>query len=97
MPDKSSTVTDDMLETKERHRRYLRAVNSPVRRNILRSIDRGNVTVSAISEDTDLDQKSLKWHLSILVDGFCVEKKIESDEERYSLTKEGKVVDFLDK
>ena len=97
MSDKSSTVTDDMFETKERHRRYLRAVNNLVRRKILRSIDKGNSTVSAISEDVDLDSKSLKWHLSILIDGFCVEEKIEDDQAKYLLTKEGKVVDFLDK
>ena len=97
MSDKSSTVTDDMLETKERHRRYLRAINNPVRRSILRSIDNGNRTVSAISEDIGLDQKSLKWHLSILIDGFCVEEKTEDDQAKYLLTKEGKVVDFLDK
>ena len=53
MSDKSSTVTDDMNETKERHRRYLRAVNNPVRRDILRSINRGNNTFSAIIEDIE--------------------------------------------
>lgn len=94
MSDKSSTVTDDMEETKERHRRYLRAVNNPIRRNILRSIEKGNKTISSISEDIKLDTKMLNWHMSILIDGFCVEK---TDEDKYSLTKEASVVDFLDK
>jgi len=97
MSDKSSTVTDDMNETKERHRRYLRAVNNPVRRDILRSINRGNNTFSAIIEDIELNSNSLEWHLNILVDGFCVEVKDKADQRRYILTQEGKVVDFLDK
>jgi len=97
MSDKSSTVTDDMNETKERHRRYLRAVNNPIRRAILRSIDKGNSTVSAICEDTGLDLNTVNWHISILVDGFCVKVNGEGDQERIVLTQEGKVVDFLDK
>ena len=97
MSDKSSTVMDDMNETKERHRRYFRAVNNPIRRAILRSIDKGNSTVSAICEDTGLDHNTLNWHISILVDGFCVKVKGEGDLERIVLTQEGKVVDFLDK
>ena len=97
MSDKSSTVTDDMNETKERHLRYFRAVNNPIRRAILRSIDKGNSTVSAICEDTGLDLNTLNWNISILVDGFCVEVKREGDLGRIVLTQEGKVVDFLDK
>lgn len=97
MSDKSSTVTDDMNETKERHRRYLRAVNNPIRRDILRSINKGNKTTTTISEDINLDLKTVKWHIGILVDGFCVEINNEGDQERIVSTKEGKVVEFLDK
>lgn len=97
MSDKSKTVTDSMEETKERHRKYLRAINNPIRRSILRSIDEENTTLASISEDTGIDEKTLDWHLRILEDGFCVEKKIDGDIERYILTKEGLVVDFLDK
>ncbi len=97
MSDKSTTVTDSMEETKDRHRRYLRAINNPIRRNILRSIDERNDTIASISEATLIDEKTLDWHLKILIDGFCVEKKLVEDHERYILTKEGIVVDYLDK
>ena len=94
--EKSRTVTDSMEETKERHRRYLRAVNNPIRRDILRSMQKKNNTLESISVDTGLDQKTVGWHISVLIDGFCVEKSIES-ESKYVLTDEGLVVDFLDK
>jgi len=97
LSDQSKTVADSMEETKERHRRYLRAVNNPIRSKILRSIEKGNTTLASISEDTGTDEKTLSWHLRILEDGFCVEKIKEGDLEKYSLTKEGQVVDYLDK
>ena len=97
MSDKSKTVTDSMEETKLRHKRYLRAINNPIRRNILRSIENGNRTISSISDDTKIDEKTLDWHLRILEDGFCVEKIQVGSQEKYILTKEGLVVDYLDK
>ena len=97
MSDQSKTVADSMEETKERHRRYLRAVNNPIRRDILRSIENGNTTLASISKDTGTDKKTLNWHLRILEDGFCVERTINDDHEEFILTKEGLVVDYLDK
>ena len=97
MSDKSKTVADSMEETKERHRRYLRAVNNPFRRNILRSIEKGNTNIAAISKDTGTDEKTLNWHLKMLEDGFCVERTTNGDQEEFKLTQEGLVVDFLDK
>ena len=93
MSDKSKTVTDSMEETKDRHRRYLRAVNNPIRRDILRAIEEGKDTITSISEATNLDIKTLDWHLKILEDGFCIERT----QEKYVLTKEALVVDYLDK
>ncbi|TRO62853.1 ArsR family transcriptional regulator [Candidatus Bathyarchaeota archaeon] len=97
MSDKSKTVVDSMEETKERHKRYLRAINNPVRRRILRAMFEGNDDLLSISESTGMDMKTLNWHLSILIDGFCVEKISASSPEKYRLTKEAEVVDFLDK
>jgi DNA-binding transcriptional ArsR family regulator len=93
MSDKSKTVADSMEETKERHVRYLRAVNNPIRRGILRVIVEGNDTITSISEATKMDVKTLDWHLKILEDGFCIERA----QEKYVLTKEALVVDYLDK
>ena len=97
LSDTSKTVTDSMEETKQRHRRNLRAINNPIRRKVLRSIERGNTNIAAISEDTGTDEKTLSWHLRILEDGFCVERTIDGDQEEYKLTQEGRVVDYLDK
>jgi DNA-binding transcriptional ArsR family regulator len=97
LSDVSKTVADSMEETKERHKRYLRAVNNPVRREILRAIQQGNDELESISEVTKVDEKTLNWHLRILEDGFCVERTLGGDPVRYILTKEGSVVDFLDK
>jgi DNA-binding transcriptional ArsR family regulator len=96
MPDlPSRTVSDSMEETKDRHRRYLRAINNPVRRKILRSIKDGNHETASISLDTGIDEKTVGWHIRVLIDGFCVEAS--EDETKYLLTQEGLVVDYLDK
>ncbi len=97
MSDKQSrTLGDSMEETKERHKRYLRAINNPIRRNIIRSIEEGNDGVESIADYVGLDEAIVEWHLSILIDGFCVEKR-NHDDPKYVLTQEGLVVEYLDK
>ena len=86
-----------MEETKEYHERYLRAVNNPLRRDILRAIKDGDATIKALESVTGLDAKTLDWHLCILEHGFCVETEEEGGETLYRLTQEGKVVDYVDK
>jgi predicted transcriptional regulator len=91
----SKTVGDTMEETKDRHRRYLRAINNPVRRNILRSMKDGKDSLELIAGDVGLDANTVEWHMRMLIDGFCVE--LDSSGNKYALTQEGLVVDFLDK
>jgi DNA-binding transcriptional ArsR family regulator len=86
-----------MEETKEYHVRYLRAVNNPLRRTILRALEDGDATIEVLQSSTGLDSEKLRWHLSILEHGFCVEKEVEEGKTVYKLTQEGKVVDFMDK
>ncbi len=93
----SRTIGDSMEETKDRHRRYLRAINNPIRRDILRSLKEGNDVIETISEDTGINEKNVGWHIRVLIDGFCVEEANEKDETKYILTQEGLVVDYLDK
>ena len=93
----SKTIGDSMEETKEYHVRYLRAINSPVRREILRALKDGEATVEALAERTGIEDKSLNWHLSILEHGFCVEKQERDGEVVYELSQEGRVVDYVDK
>jgi hypothetical protein len=37
----------------------------------------------------------MKWHLDVLTNGLCVEKRDENGEMVYKLTKYGKVIDYL--
>ena len=85
-----------MEETKEYHRRYLRAVNHPLRRKILRTLREEERTLEMLKSIMGLDAKTLKWHLNILQHGFCVEKEERRGITVYKLTQEGKIVDFVD-
>ena len=94
---KSKTVGGSMEETKERHQRYLRAMNNPLRRTILRELKSSSATLEELKNKTNIDEKTLKWHLDILEWGYCVEKQMKDDHVYYILTKEGSVVDYVDK
>lgn len=85
-----------MEETKERHKRYLRAVNNPLRRRILRALKEGHETSESLTALLGIDDKTLDWHMRILEDGYCVEMKVEDTVTRYVLTQEGLVVDYVD-
>jgi len=91
----SRTIGSSSKETREYHLRYLRAVNSPLRRRILRALKEGDITVDALQSRTGLDRKALEWHLGILEHGFCVEKEVVEGAVHYRLTKEGEVVDYV--
>jgi len=93
---RSKTVTDSIEETRLFHNRYLRAINSPLRRKILRILNEEQFSIEELQNKTSLAPMTLKWHLDILEHGFCVEKQINQGRIVYRLTQEGKVVDFLD-
>lgn len=93
----SKTIGRSMEETKEYHLRYLRAVNNPLRRNILRALKDGDATIEVLQSRTGLDATTLRWHLSILEHGFCVEKEDRDGKTVYVLTQEGNVVNYMDK
>ena len=85
-----------MEETKERHRRYLRAVNNPLRRRILRALKEGYGTTESLVARLGVDTKTVDWHMRILEDGYCVERAEEDGGTRYVLTQEGLVVDYVE-
>ena len=93
---KSRTSSDSIEETRLYHERYLRAMNSPVRRRILRVLKEGDYTVEELARTTGLDAEALKWHMNILEHGFCVEKENKEGRLVYKLTQEGKVVDYME-
>ena len=75
--------------------RYLRAINNPLRRKILRKLDSKQSTIDVLQSKMGLDRTTLKWHLDVLEHGFCVEKEVKQGRLVYTLTQEGKVIDFL--
>ncbi len=94
--EKERTIADSVAETRRRHALYLKAVNHPLRRSILTALREGDATLEELSAKTGLDKKTLKWHLAVLEQGFCVEKIEEEDKILYRLTEEGRVVDYLE-
>jgi DNA-binding transcriptional ArsR family regulator len=93
----SKTIGRSIAETRERHVRYLRAVNNPLRRKILNAIKEGHRTIEELKSNLGLDETTLDWHMKVLEHGFCVEKEEQNGETVYELTEEGEVIDFMDK
>ena len=89
------TNVRSMEEERDYHSRYLRAINNPLRREILKALKEGSVTFSMLQSKMELDENSLKWHLNILENGFCIKKERKNSELFYKLTKEGLVIDYL--
>jgi DNA-binding transcriptional ArsR family regulator len=97
MSDKlSKTIGNSMEETKDRHKKYLRAINNPIRRNIIRAIREKYNTIHDLENHLKIDSNTLKWHLNILKDGYCLEVKTVNGVEHFIVTEEGNVVDFVE-
>jgi DNA-binding transcriptional ArsR family regulator len=84
-----------MENVKELHREYFEAISNPLRREILKAMEDGEVTIEAIRSRTGLDGKTLEWHLDILEHALCIKKENRNGEIFYNITKEGKIVDRL--
>ena len=84
-----------MEEERDYHSRYLRAINNPVRRAILESLKAGSITFATLLSRMELDENRLKWHLSILENGCCVTKESRGIDIFFTLTQEGRVIDYL--
>ena len=50
-----------------------------------------------LSEATGLNARSLDWHIKLLEVGLCVERRQWKDGVEFQLTREGLVVDYMDK
>ena len=85
-----------MEEEKEYHRRYLRAVNHPLRKTILKLFMKQKMTAEQLAARLNLDVNSLLWHLAFLEYGHCITQKREHGEVIYMLTKEGNVINYLE-
>jgi hypothetical protein len=83
------------------HSLYLKAVNHPVRREILIIVNEekriSKVKLFEILKNRDLvnDEGSLDYNLDYLLKAFCVKKVVEENEIYYDITQSGQVVDYL--
>jgi len=87
------------------HDLYLKAVNHPVRREILTLLS-GNdglskeILVNHLLEKKLIsDENMFKYNADYLIKALCIEIKRDesSGEDVYFITQEGKVIDYLDK
>jgi len=90
-------------ETRDFHYLYMKAVNHPIRREILVivnekiSISEKELFNELKGKDILNDINTLKYHLDYLEKGYCIEKikDINSKNAVYKITQEGNVVDYL--
>jgi len=92
----SKTTSDSIEETRKSHCRYLRALNNPLRRKILKALKEECLTFEELQSKTNLRSNILKWHLDVLNHDFCIEKEINQGKTYYRLTQEGKVINYLE-
>jgi DNA-binding transcriptional ArsR family regulator len=83
-------------ETRKFHERYLRAINNPLRRKILRTLKEGYKTIEDLKSKIGLNKENLIWHLAVLENASCVEKDSRQGTPIYKLTQEGRVIDYME-
>ena len=93
-----------MEGTKYLHDLYLKAVNHPVRREILEIINRAKkiskkeLLKVLIEKNLIKEENQLVYNVDYLLKAFCI-NSIEddgSDEVFYEITKSGKVIEYLE-
>ncbi len=87
--------------TKYLHELYLKAINHPIRREILKIINKNkrilknNLLEILINEKIINDEFSFNYNIDYLTKAFCVNKIEENNEIYYEITQSGKVIDYL--
>ena len=87
------------------HDLYLKAVNHPVRREILtilsekEELSKSFLINHLLEKKLIQDENMFQYNIEYLTKALCVEKKkdIDVNEEVYVITQGGKVIDYLDK
>ena len=109
MPDESDFKDYKSMEeygktvegTKYLHSLYLKAVNHPIRREILitvnnaKKISKNNLLEALINKDIVTDESAFNYNMDYLIKAFCVKKVEENNEIFYEITQSGKVVNYL--
>lgn len=109
MPDEADykhySSIEEYLESAEAskyyHDLYLKAVNHPIRRQILRIINQHreitHKTLKKILEHKNIlkDQNILNYHIDFLLKALCIEKDNKNGEIVYKITLSGQVVEYI--
>ena len=111
MPDESDFKNFKTMEefgksvegSRYRHDLYLKAVNHPIRREILEivnketRISRRILLEILIDRDLVADEFVFNYNLDYLIKAFCIESVIDqkSNELFYEITQSGKVIEYL--
>ena len=107
MPDdfKNSETVEEICKTLDGsryyHDLYLKAVNHPIRREILEIINKSNnisrsKLFEILSENQVINDLSvLDYNMDFLTKALCIEKEVRNEEIIYSITQSGKVIEFL--
>ncbi|MFX0027521.1 MAG: hypothetical protein ACFE8M_14060 [Candidatus Hermodarchaeota archaeon] len=107
MPDdyKNSDRVEEICKTLDGNRYYhdlyLKAVNHPIRREILKIINKtNNISRSKLFEILTENQvindlSVLDYNMTFLIKALCIEKEVRNEEVFYSITQSGKVIEYL--
>ena len=111
MPDESDFKNYKTMEeysktvegTRYWHTLYLRAVNNPVRREILniindsQKISKTKLLKDLIDSGVVEDEYMFNYNMDFLIKAFCINfiQDEDSDEIYYEITQSGKVIDYL--
>ncbi len=83
------------------HSLYLKAVNHPIRREILiivnnaKRISKNNLFKMLLGKNIINDEFSFNYNMDYLLKAFCIKKIENEDEIYYEITQSGQVVDYL--
>ena len=85
------------------HDLYLKAVNHPIRREILNIINEVGIISKKellkrlLTEKIISDESMFKYNIDFLIKAFCINQIEKDDNIFYEITQSGKVVDYLEK
>jgi len=91
-----------MEGTKYLHDLYLKAVNHPVRRQILeivnktKKISKNALLKELIEKNLINEENQLIYNIDYLIKAFCINSLEEGDETFYEITQSGKVIEYLE-
>ena len=83
------------------HTLYLKAVNHPIRREILKYINdaqrisRRKLLKSLLDKKIINDEHTFDYNMDYLIKAFCIKRIEEESKVYYEITQSGQVVDYL--